>query len=111
MKSTGQLESAVLRECMRELKRRKVFFWRQNTGAFKVENRFFRSSIAGVSDIIGVLPDGKFIAVECKREVGGIVSDKQHAFLKGVQNNGGLAVVAHSGEKLSAILDGLGYRA
>ena len=47
-KEKCELESSVLRECLALLKSRGVFCWRQNTGAFKVENRFFRSSIAGV---------------------------------------------------------------
>lgn len=107
MKEKGQLESVVLRDCLKVLRDFGSFCWRQNTGAFKVDNRFFRSSIAGVSDIIGVLPDGRFIAVECKRENGGRVSEKQRAFLDSVQKNGGVALVAHSGEYLRDFLERL----
>ena len=104
-KNKGQLESSVLHDCMRVMKRRGIFFWRQNTGAFKVDNRFFRSSIAGVSDIIGVLPDGRFIAVECKREIGGRVSEKQQRFIDNVNNNNGLALVVHSAYELQCELN------
>jgi len=101
----GQLESGVLHDCLRVMKERGIFCWRQNTGAFKVENRFFRSSRAGVSDILGVMPNGRFIAVECKREIGGRVSDKQWEFLEAVENNNGIAFIAHSGEELAVFLD------
>ena len=104
-KQKGELESSVMRACLSELKRRGVFCWRQNTGAFRVENRFFRSSIAGVSDIIGVLPGGRFLAVECKREIGGKTSEKQLLFLSSVQNAGGLACIVHSARELAEILD------
>ena len=70
-----------------------------------MENRFFRSSRAGVSDILGVMPNGRFIAVECKREIGGRVSDKQWEFLEAVENNNGIAFIAHSGEELAVFLD------
>ncbi|MBQ3825845.1 MAG: VRR-NUC domain-containing protein [Spirochaetaceae bacterium] len=109
MKEKGKLESAVLKDCLRVLRNHNVFCWRQNTGAFKVEKRFFRSSIAGVSDILGVLPDGRFIAVECKREIGGVLSERQLAFLSNVQNNKGLAFIAHSGKELAALLKATGY--
>lgn len=103
----GQLESEVLKDCLQVLKLWGAFCWRQNTGAFKVDNRFFRSSIAGVSDIIGVLPDGRFIAVECKREKGGRVSDKQKEFLHNVAQCGGIAIIAHSGAELQEVLERL----
>jgi len=103
----GQLESTVLSECLSYLRAVDVFCWRQNTGAFKVENRFFRSSMAGVSDILGVLPGGRFLAIECKREKGGRVSDKQQDFIQRVISAGGVALVVHSAEELREKLRGL----
>ena len=107
MTDKGQLESGVLHDCLEVLRLHGAFCWRQNTGAFKVENRFFRSSIAGVSDILGVLQGGRFIAIECKREKGGRVSEKQKAFLENVKNAGGLAFVVHSGAELDEILNNI----
>ena len=112
MKSTkekGRLEKYVLGGCIRVLKRHGCFCWRQNTGAFKVDNRFFRSSIAGVSDIIGVLPDGHFISVECKREKGGRVSMKQEQFIANVRGNSGYALVVHDETELEIFLILHGY--
>ena len=105
----GRLEKYVLIGCMRVLKQHGCFCWRQNTGAFKVDNRFFRSSIAGVSDIIGVLPDGHFISIECKREKGGTVSMKQEQFIAKVRENNGYALVIHDEKELELFLDLHGY--
>lgn len=104
MNDRGELESVVLRDCLNYLHANGVFCWRQNTGAFKVDNRFFRSSIAGVSDIIGVLPTGQFLAVECKREKGGRVSEKQKDFLQNVKEHNGVALVVHSWQELQEAL-------
>ena len=105
----GRLEKFVLVGCMRVLKQHNAFCWWQNTGAFRVDNRFFRSSIAGVSDIIGVLSDGRFIAVECKRENGGIISPRQHQFLQSVRECNGFALVIHDEKQLEIFLKLHGY--
>jgi len=105
MKDKGKKESSVLQECLRVLRELNIYAWRQNTGAFKTPaGHFFRSSQAGVSDILGCLPNGRFLAVECKREKGGILSYKQKAFLEKIDSNGGLAIVSNNAEKLKEIL-------
>lgn len=105
MKPKGKSESEVLKECLSVLKELKIYAWRQNTGAFQTKNGgFFRSSMAGVSDILGILPDGRFLAVECKREKGGILSDKQIEFLENIDRNKGVSIVARDSEKLREIL-------
>ena len=105
-------ESAVLRDCLAYLSLMGVFAWRQNTGAGNLgpedRKRFVRFGFAGVSDIIGIMPDGRFLAVECKR-VGGVVSQAQRAFLDEVERRGGVAVVAHCVDDLDAALQ-LGAR-
>lgn len=105
MKPKGKFESEILKECLSVLKEMKIFCWRQNTGAFQTKNGgFFRSSIAGVSDILGVLPNGRFLAVECKREKGGVVSEAQKNFLSQIDSNGGLAIVSNNAESLKKII-------
>ena len=94
-------ESAVLSQCLAWLHVRGIFAWRNNIGAAKTEDgRFVRFGIPGASDIIGVLPGGRFLAVECKRSTGGRVSDQQKAFLEKIEKAGGLAVIATSLEDL-----------
>ena len=105
MTNKGKSESEILKECLSVLKEMKIFCWRQNTGAFQTKNGgFFRSSMAGISDILGILPDGRFLAVECKREKGGILSDKQIEFLGNIDKNKGVSIVARDSEKLREIL-------
>ena len=60
-------ESDVLRGCLDYLKMKNIFCYRNNSGATKVGSRFIRFGYKGSSDIIGILPDGRFLAVECKR--------------------------------------------
>jgi uncharacterized membrane protein len=77
-----------------------------NTAAFEVDERYIKCGFPGLSDLIGQLKDGRFLAVECKREVGGRVSDVQQAFLDLVANNGGVSGVARSIEDAQRIIDG-----
>lgn len=105
MKNKGKKESEILHECLSVLHELNIYVWRQNTGAFKTpKGGFFRSSHAGVSDIIGLLPNGRFLAVECKREKGGVVSEAQKNFLSQIDSNGGLAIVSNNAESLKKII-------
>ena len=102
---SGVAEDAVLKSCLEYLDIRGIYHWRQNTGALKVGNRFVRFGIPGVSDILGILPDGRFLAVECKRPKGGVLSPCQKDFLGNIQRNGGVAIVAHSASELHEELE------
>lgn len=54
-------------------------------------------------DIIGLLPTGKFLAVECKRP-GEEPRPNQELFLDDVRRHGGVGVVAHNLEELQEAL-------
>lgn len=87
----------------------RVFAWRCNGGAVKIGKRFIRfASINGIADILGVLPDGRFLAVECKRP-GGRVRPDQRAFLDSVTASGGLALVVRDVLELQRLLQVEGY--
>ena len=97
MTGKGIEEAEVLAGCMEVLDTLGIFHWRQNTGAFRTKSGgFFRSSMAGVSDILGILPSGRFLAIECKRPVGGVLSQAQKEFLRKIAENNGLALVTTS---------------
>lgn len=51
----------------------------------------------GVSDIIGIAPNGRFIAIEVKRK-GGELSLEQSVFLDEIRKNNGVALLAYSME-------------
>lgn len=74
------------------------FFWRNNTGAHKINNdngsRFVRFGLPGSADIIGV-HKGRFIAIEVKSERGR-QSENQREFEKYITDNGGVYILAKS---------------
>lgn len=98
-------ESEVLEGCIKYLRARGIFCFRNNVGATKVGTRFIRFGYPGSSDILGIMPDGRFLAVECKREKGGRLSELQKAFLTAIQINGGVSIVARSVEELKKELE------
>lgn len=75
-------------------------YWaNNNTGTYDPVKKCFRRTprhfIAGVSDIIGVLPDGTFVAIEVKTPKGRL-SESQKIFLNNIQECNGIAFVARS---------------
>ncbi len=68
----GAAENAVVRACMDTLTHLGVPHIRNNTGAQVIpatavsRRRFIKYGTSGWPDIIGVLPDGRFLGVECK---------------------------------------------
>ena len=93
-----------MKDCREYLSIRNIFHWRNNTGAVKKNGGFIRYGYPGSSDILGILPDGRFLAVECKRERGGRLSEKQKEFLDTINKNGGVAVCVNSVTELDKII-------
>jgi hypothetical protein len=100
------LENSVVRGCLQLLKLAGIFAWRQNNapvydrvkGCYRAHN-----GMPGISDIIGVLPDGRFLAVECKRK-GRTATDEQKAFLSRVTELGGMAMTVSDVRQLQIAL-------
>jgi hypothetical protein len=76
-----------------------AFCWRSNTGGFSVgpetRQRYVKAGFVGQSDILGMLTDGRFLAVEVKRP-GAELSNDQAAFLANVTEFYGVGFVARS---------------
>lgn len=69
-----------------------VYCWRNNTGSWKVGDRYVKFGLKGSSDILGVLgPHGRFLAVELKAQ-GEKPTPEQRVFLEAVRALGGVAV-------------------
>jgi hypothetical protein len=107
-------ESFVLTACLDYLRAHRVFAWRNNTGALRAQTpegrgRFVRFGLLGSSDILGVLPGGRMLAVECKSSVGRC-SESQNLFLASIHEAGGVAIVARSMEELAVALYEQGVR-
>jgi hypothetical protein len=84
---------------------RVAFCWRSNTGAFKVGDpaRYVRVGFVGQADILGMLTDARFLAVEVKRP-GQHPTPEQHGFLENVREWGGCAFVARSMQDVFDVL-------
>ena len=101
----GCIKTAILRY----LERRGFFAWGNATGCVRVApDRWIHFGKKGSADIIGILPDGKFLAVECKAPAGRLAPE-QKAFLEKVRGLGGVGIVARSGRELDEALCANGY--
>lgn len=101
-------EQDIVNGCLDLLRLHGVFAWRQNVGRLPVKDRSGErlvrfASVNGISDIIGVLPGGRFLAIECKRP-GNRPTEDQQAFLDAVNRRGGLTVVIYDADDLEEII-------
>ncbi len=89
------LERNIQAEIMLALSKAGCLVWRNNTGALQDKTgRLVRYGLCkGASDIIGVCPDGRFLAVEVKTTKGRLTED-QERFIAAVRRSGGRAGVA-----------------
>jgi hypothetical protein len=74
-----------------ELRSHEVFCWKHWQGPFSKQ---------GVSDILGITPDGRLVAVECKTDQGRL-SEPQQDFLQRIREYNGIAFVARSREDVT----------
>ena len=90
-------EADVVREVKAVIKATGIKLQRINTGCFKVGERFVQTAEAGTCDFEGYDKHGRFVAIECKRPVGGRLSPAQRERIDDINNKGGVAFVATSG--------------
>jgi hypothetical protein len=102
------LEKDIQKRILEKLARRGVFAWRNNSGMMfgkhKGKKWAVKMGAAGSADIIGILPSGRFLAIEVKQP-GKKPSEIQEKFLSRIRNNGGLAFVATSTEDIDIHLE------
>jgi hypothetical protein len=93
-------EGAVVKACLEYLSIRGIYAWRNNSGALRdKQDRPVFFGKAGSADILGILPGGIFLAVECKADKGK-PSEKQIDFLTRIAEMGGAAILAWSVDDL-----------
>ncbi|OFZ03688.1 MAG: hypothetical protein A2X97_14095 [Bdellovibrionales bacterium GWA1_52_35] len=86
-----------------------IFSWTNaSTGTFDPTRKVFRSNkdkykIKGTSDILGILPDGRLLAIEVKSETGRLTPE-QKEFIGSINRRGGLAFMARSVDDAKASL-------
>ena len=105
-RSRGKPERAVQKVCLIELRRLGALVAVTDAGAAYRAGAFFGDAIpAGWPDITGVLPDGRFIGVECKAPAcpglgqrAGRQSPAQKVVEEEVRRRNGLYILARSAE-------------
>ena len=109
-------ESTVLKQVEEWLYLHKIWHMRCNNSAGKAQSGMFMRSftccghaVAGVSDIYAI-KDGVSIWIECKRPVGGRLSDGQRNFLDAMNRNGAVGIVVNSIESLETQLKEAGVK-
>ena len=102
-------EGRIKADVLRYLERRGFFAWNNPSGAVRIApDRWVHFGHKGSADILGYLPDGRFLAVEVKAPQGRL-SQEQSAFLEKVRGFGGMALVVRSFRELDAALRCEGY--
>jgi hypothetical protein len=102
-------ESKLVKAALEYLSYRGIGVWRNNTGAvvsvYKGRKRIIRYGKKGSSDIIGLIPGGRFIGVECKQPKEKQTLD-QRLFQQFIESLGGLYVLARNLDDIQEALDG-----
>ena len=103
MKST---EKDTQKAILQYLEAKKVFHWRNNSGAiqseYKGKSRFMRYGYSGSPDIIAVV-GGRFIGIEVK-DIKGKMNPNQEIFKENLEKAGGLYLLAKSIDDVMKIL-------
>jgi hypothetical protein len=94
------LETDVMKDVDQALSAYHIFHWRNNTGMTRIGKRFIKFGYPGSSDWLGVCPDGRFLAVECKAPKQGRLTDLQRDFLDCINRHGGVGIVVSSLDSL-----------
>lgn len=82
--------------------------WNNPTGAVKVGDRYIHFGRVGSADIIGILHDGRFLAIEVKTATGR-QSEEQKNFEKMIKNFNGIYILARSVGDVEKRLQEYGY--
>ena len=104
-RTNSKPEAAALVEVLKALRAHPAVSWaeRQNTGTARIEGRFIRFGWPGCSDVLGMLRDGRFLAVEVKAPAGRL-RPEQALFLERINKAGGLGFVARDCRDVSDAL-------
>ena len=97
MIALNKTENEIQKEILTYLKYRGIIAWRNQSGFIRLGGRFINLGEEGSPDIVGLLPSGRFLAIEVKTQTTK-PSKIQKDFLQKITNSGGLAIIARSVE-------------
>lgn len=102
------LEADVQQSILDYLETMHIYAWRnQSQGTYDASIKTYRINKKfkkGVSDILGILKDGRLLAIEVKRTGIKKGSPEQHKFIDDINERGGLAFIA---DDLQTVVDKL----
>lgn len=113
-------ETRLMHQIMLALSEAGCTVWRNNVGMGWLGNVIHKAGqqvtltdarmqpyglCVGSADILGIAPDGRFLAVEAKTATGR-VSKEQQTFIDAVRRNGGIAGIARSVEDALELVRG-----
>jgi hypothetical protein len=102
-------EGKIKAACLRYLEKRKIKAWNNPSGAVEIRpGQWLHFGKTGSADILGCLPDGRFLAVEVKAP-GGRLSLEQKQFLTDIRGLGGLALMVRNWKEIDNALREGGY--
>ncbi len=99
----------LVNKCLERLHELGCLAWRNDVGAGEVIRkgcapRYIKWGLdVGSSDIIGLTPDGRFLAIEAKTG-NATTSKEQDVFIAAVNNSGGIAAVVRDVSEIETIL-------
>ncbi len=94
-----------MKEIMLYLASNSILIFRNNAGTAKtVSGEFIKFGLCvGSSDLIGILRDGRFLAIECKAEKGR-ATPEQINFINAINKSGGVAGICRSVDDVKILL-------
>lgn len=96
-----ELESVVLKDCLKWLKAHRIFANRHDSGSFQnSRGQWGTYGIKNAGDIIGLSKQGLHFELECKRGRGGQLSLGQQQRMHDVREARGIYIVIHGVEEL-----------
>lgn len=96
-------EAFVLKACRQWLTLHGIAHWRINQQGVPLHDgtgRYRKGPHQGMADLVGILPSGRFLSVECKAP-GGRVRPEQWEFLRAVREAGGVALIVAGVDELA----------
>lgn len=92
-----QQEAKLKKQILDYLKLKGIFCWNnRNVGVYNPKTGcYIPSPIKGISDIIGILPNGKFLAIEVKTNKNKPTKN-QLWFIEEIKRNNGVGIIAYN---------------
>lgn len=100
-------EGRIKAACLRYLGKQRIMAWNNPSGAVRMgPDRWVHFGKKGSADILGCLPDGRFLAIEVKAPDGRL-SQEQKQFLDDISSVGGIAMVVQGWKEIDPGIAGL----